>query len=267
MSIEIERVRTHGFTMRFFRFGSGARPFVIIPGLSVQSVMGAAEAIAKDYGIFSRDFTAYVFDRREDAPQGYSLDDMARDTACAFDELGLRGVCLFGASQGGMISMKIAIERPELVGALALGSTAARVDGIAWGVVEKWIRLAGEKDAKALYLDFGEKIYPPEVFAEYRDALCAAAATVTPSELERFGILAGAMKGFDVTEELAALRCPVLVTGSSDDAVLGADALPTLAASIAGAQVKAYDGFGHAAYDLAPDYKETLYRFFLGQRG
>ena len=50
-------------------------------------------------------------------------------------------------------------------------------------------------------------------------------------------------------------------------AVLGADALPTLAASIAGAQVKAYDGFGHAAYDLAPDYKETLYRFFLGQRG
>ncbi len=46
MSIPIETVPTDRFTMEYFRFGAGERPLVILPGLSVQSVMGAADAVA-----------------------------------------------------------------------------------------------------------------------------------------------------------------------------------------------------------------------------
>ena len=140
--IQIETVRTGAFTMDFFRFGQGRRPLVILPGLSVQSVMGASSAVAGAYRPLTEDFTIYVFDRRKELPASYPVEEMARDTAAALCALGLARVCLFGASQGGMLAMKIAAEQPALVERLALGSTAARVTEARGRVMDTWIRLA-----------------------------------------------------------------------------------------------------------------------------
>ena len=74
-------VKTEAFTMRYFSFGRGERPLVILPGLSVQSVMGSAQAVAKEYSVMQEEFTVYLFDRREDLPSKYSVYDMAQDTA------------------------------------------------------------------------------------------------------------------------------------------------------------------------------------------
>ena len=138
----IETLCTETFSMDFFRFGKGAKTLVIIPGLSVQSVMGAADAIAAAYQSLEADYTIYVFDRRADIPSPYTVRDMARDTAEAFRALGLQNVCLFGASQGGMIALVIAIEHPDLVGKIVLGSSSAHVKEPQYRVVENWIRLA-----------------------------------------------------------------------------------------------------------------------------
>ena len=153
-------VRTDAFTMHYFRFGCGEKPLVILPGLSVQSVMDSAQAVAEEYAVMADDFTVWLFDRREDLPPAYSVWDMADDTAAAMKALGLRDVCLFGASQGGMIAMCVAIRYPELVGRLALGSTAPEADTAESGVLEKWIALARSGDAVGLYLAFGRAIYP-----------------------------------------------------------------------------------------------------------
>ena len=100
MSIQIETVHTDTFSMNYFRFGKGEKTLVILPGLSVQSVMGAADAIAAAYQPCEEIFTTYVFDRRSELPSSYPVREMARDTAEAFRMLGLKNVCLFGASQG-----------------------------------------------------------------------------------------------------------------------------------------------------------------------
>lgn len=266
MSIRIETVRTDAFSMDFFRFGRGPRPLVILPGLSVQSVMGAAEAVAAAYRSLEDQFTIYVFDRRRELPPVYTVEDMARDTAAAFETLGLENVCLFGASQGGMIALVIAIEHPELVGKLALGSSAANVRPAQYRVVEEWIRLAQAKDRAGLYLSFGREVYPAKVFAQYRDMLLAAAETVTDEDLQRFIRLAEGMKGFDVTDQLSRIRCPVLALGSYEDRVLGDDATMEIAAKLdERAALYLYVGYGHAAYDTAPDYRERLLRFFSGE--
>ena len=110
MSIPIETVRTKEFTMDFFRFGKGSKTLVILPGLSIQSVMAAADAIAAAYQSLEDSFTVYVFDRRAELPAAYSVRKMAQDTAEAFQFLGLENVCIFGASQGGMLALVIAIE-------------------------------------------------------------------------------------------------------------------------------------------------------------
>ena len=265
-SIPIEKVETPDFTMNYFRFGSGGRTFVILPGLSVQSVMNSAAAVADAYGSMAEDFTVYVFDRRSELPQTYSVHDMARDTAEAMSILGLHDVYLFGASQGGMMAMVIAAEHPELVGKLALGSAAAKIDEVQYRAIEEWIDIAKRKDAVSLYLDFGKKLYPPEVFEQYRKALILAGKAVTDHELERFIVLAEGTRGFDITGGLQNIRCPVLAIGAEDDAVLGPDAAAEIVEQLGSREdfeLRIYDGYGHAAFDTAPDYKERLMRFFM----
>lgn len=265
MSIPIETVRTDSFSMNFFRFGRGERTLVILPGLSVQSVMAAADAVAAAYQALEELFTIYVFDRRTELPDAYSIEDMARDTAEAFRVLGLKEVCLFGASQGGMIAQSLAVEYPELVGRMALGSTSPHIREEQRRVIESWVRLAENRDRVGLYLAFGEEIYPPAIFEQYRELLVTMAGTVTDEELDRFILLAKAIYGFNITDRLDRIRCPVLVIGVYEDRVLGSDATMEIAEKLDGktdARLYLYVGYGHAAYDTAPDYRDRLLRFF-----
>lgn len=255
----IETVNTNGFTMDFFRFGCGGEALAILPGLSVQSVMNLADAVADAYRLLADDFTVYVFDRRRELPDAYPIYDMARDTAAAMKALDLHHVNLMGASQGGMIAMAIAVEHPELVRKLVLCSTAARVAGTR--AIDRWIGLAKAGRAEELYLAFGEDVYPRDVFDQSRDALIAAAATVTDDELARFVILAEDIRGFDIADDLAKIACPALMVGSRDDRVLGGDASMQIAERLRNCELHMYDGYGHAAYDTAPDFKARVLRF------
>jgi len=261
----IESVHTGAFSMDFFRFGSGEKTLVILPGLSVQSVMGAADAIAAAYRSLTDAYTIYVFDRRAELPASYPVRDMARDTAAAFQALGLKNVCLFGASQGGMIALVIAIEHPELVGKMVLGSSSAHVQEAQYRVVEEWIRLAKAGDRVGLYLAFGREIYPPAVFEQARETLIETAGTVTEAELSRFITLAEGTKDFCVVDELDRIRCPVLAIGVFEDGVLDSDATMEIAEKLdqhADFRLYMYTGYGHAAFDTAPDYRERILRFF-----
>ncbi len=265
MAIPIQKVCTDSFTMEYFRFGTGEKTFVILPGLSIQSVMGAAEAVAKEYSVFSDEYTVYVFDRRAELPAYYPVREMARDTAKSIQALGLENIFLFGASQGGMIALVIAIEYPELVRKMVLGSTSANIQEEQFKTLRKWIDLAAARDSEGLYLDFGKDIYPPTVFEQYRDLLAQAGRTVVNGELDRFIILAEGIRGFNVVEELDRIRCPVLAIGDFEDQLLDADATMEIAEKLdekRDFRLYMYMGYGHAAFDTAPDYRDRMYRFF-----
>ena len=262
----VETVTAEGFTMDYIRFGHGGKPLVILPGLSVQSVMGSADAVADAYQSMTDEYTVYLFDRRKELPESYSIFEMAQDTAEAMEILGLAQADLFGASQGGMIALVIAAEHPELVHKLVLGSTAAQIGEEDFQTIENWIELAKAGDAEGLYLAFGEALYPPELFALYHDALIAAAETVTEEDLARFVVLAEGIRGFECSAELEKIQCPVLVIGSMTDQVLGAEASFRIAELLSGredAELFMYGAYGHASYDIAPDYKDRLLDFYL----
>ena len=168
MNIKRGTVQTENFSMPWFSFGQGEKPVVILPGLSVTSVVDAAAAVAQEYACLAEDFTVYVFDRRVELPEVYPIAAMAEDTAAAMRQLGLHDVYLFGASQGGMMALVIAIEHPELVKKLALGSTTAHMHPEQAAAANRWLELARAGDGEGLCLAFGEAVYPPAVFAQYR---------------------------------------------------------------------------------------------------
>ncbi len=263
---ETGTVKTKDFEMDYFTFGSGDKVSVIIPGLSIQSVIPSKDVVEENYSVMNEDFTTYVFDRRKNLPEEYSIYDMADDTAAAMKELGLRDGYFFGASQGGMIAMVIAIRYPELVKKLVLGSTSSHVHHSQRKVLDEWIKLAEAKDRNGLYHEFGKEIYPPAVYDQYRDYFTETAKTVTDAELERFVILARAIYDFNITDELEKIDCPVLTLGEFNDEVLDSDATMEIAEKLdhrPDFALYLYNGFGHAAFDTAPDYKYRVRDFFM----
>ncbi len=266
MAIKIESIETGKFTMEFFRFGNGDRTYVILPGLSVKSVMPLADAVAEANKIMHDDFTAYVFDPRRDIPEGYSIEDMARDTAEAIMELGLKDIYLFGASMGGMIAMTIAIEHPELVKKLVLGSSSSHVKEEQRKVIESWVDLAKKRDGEGLYLEFAKEVYPPQAYEGMKDYLISEGRTVTDEEFDKFIILAESIKSFDVSDKVDQIKCPVLAIGVFEDAVLDSDATMEIAEKLDEREdfrLYMYIGYGHAAYDIAPDYLQRIKEFFI----
>ena len=266
MKIPIQTVTTAGFSMDYICFGNGAHTMVILLGLSVQSVHPQAKAIAKQYARFTDDYTVFLFDRRKELPPVYTVEDMANDTAAAFESLGLENIYLFGASQGGMMAMLIALDHPHLVKKLALGCTAARLPAAQAEVFTAWLHLAETGERKKLYECFAEAIYPPALFKKYRPVLGLLAKGVTQEDLKRFITLAEGTAAYDILERVPAIRQPVLVLGAEDDGVLGPQAAKELAAALQNnphATCHIYEpGYGHAAYDTAPDFGERVYAFF-----
>ena len=267
MSYSTEKVITSSFTIPYIKFGTGDKTLVILPGLSLQSVIPAAPAIEKQYQIFCKEYTVYLFDRREDMPNSYSVYNMAEDTAKGMKMLGISNACLFGVSQGGMIAMIIAAEYPGLVEKLALGSSAAYITKSSAAVLNEWRSFAEKGDAQALCLSFGEKVYSAEVFAQYKDAFIILARNINENDLKRLITLVKGTLSFDMRDRLASIKCPVLAIGDTDDKVLGTDSVLQIFAlqkDNPGFEMFLYSGYGHAAYDTAPDYAQRLYEFFKG---
>ena len=121
----IKCVKTKNFEMDYLQFGSGAKTLVIIPGLSIKSVLLSAESIENAYACFAQDYTVYLFDRKKDTGRRYKIKQMARDSIAAIHALGLKDIYLFGTSQGGMICQFIAAFEPFLVKKMILASTTS----------------------------------------------------------------------------------------------------------------------------------------------
>ncbi len=260
--MKIETVRTSDFAMRYFRFGNAdAMPLVVLPGLSVKSVMESADTIAGVFTKLGAHFDVYVMDRRSDLPEAYSMEDMAEDTAAAIKAIGLKEVFLYGVSQGGMMAQLIAVTHPELVRAMILASTTSRVEKDTEDMFAQWTGLARDGKTADLIDAFSERIYSPAFYKKYRKIFRMMASTVTKEDLSRFVILAKSMRGLDITGRLSSITCPVLVIAAEGDRVIPVEAAQRIAGA-AGTEIYIYPGYSHAVYDEAADFQDRLDAFF-----
>ena len=266
MAIMAERatVRLKNNEMDYFTFGRGEKIFVMLPGLSVKSILNNAEGVASAYRMFSDEFTVYCFDRTKFLSENYTIEQLAEDTAEAMTALGLKNVCLMGASQGGMIAMYIAARHPELVGKLLLASTCARLNPTAENVMKTWVALAEKGDINAFCDSFIDVLYSKEFAEMFGRFIRLAHRDVTQEDFNRFIILGKSCDTLSVYDELDKIRCPVLVIGAKADRVLTAEGSVEIAGKLGGnCELYMYDEkYGHCVFDEAPDYKDRIYKFF-----
>ncbi len=242
------------------RFGSGNKPLVIIPGLGLRGVRGSGLLLAYMYRIFTKEFTVYVLDKRAESLEGCTIRNMAKDTACAMERLGLCSADVFGVSMGGMIAQYLAIDYPQLVNRLVLGVTAAKINKTMEDTVSAWIKMAEENDFQAIVMDMAPKMYSPAYLKKYRALLPFLAKTNRSGDLSRFAALARACLTCNAYPELEKITCPAFVIGGKQDKVLTGEASEEIAAAL-GCGLYLYPELGHAAYEEAPDYNQKIYQF------
>lgn len=259
-AIEKKTIVTDRFEMDYISFGSGPGTLVMIPGMSLRSTLLQAEAVAGGYKLFWDRYTVYLFDRVKRLRQGYTVKNMADDTAAAMRVLELSGVHMIGYSQGGMIAMHIAAAYPELVSKLVLGSTTACPNENARDIVKAWSSLAAGHDVTGLNHSMFSIIYSEEFLAGYREAFEYFEKKGTIEEMDRLSMLCDACLTYDGRECLKNIHCPLLVLCSAKDKLFPA-AESKYIAGITGAELYVYEGYSHAVYDEAPDFKSRILGF------
>ena len=250
----------NGMQFDYIRFGSGKRTLIMIQGLNTRGIKGAALSLAYMYRIFAKEYTVYLFDRRPVVYDGITVRDMAADIASAMDALGLRNADVFGTSQGGMIAQYLAIDRPDLVRRLVLAVTLSRNNNTVKQVVGDWIEMAERGDMKRFVLDMAEKMYSETYLKKYRPLMPLLTILQKPKDVKRFVILAKSCLTCDTYDILDKIKCPTLVIGGQQDKVVSGVASEEIAEKL-GCALHMYENLGHAAYEEAQDFNQTVYDF------
>ncbi len=257
----VKTVDLYFSTMQYIHFGNpDGRKLVILPGLSLKSVMGAAEAIVNAYTLLAEKYDMYLFDHVGYEKDGYSIASMADDTVKAFEKLGIEHATLMGVSMGGMVSQTIAIDHPEYCDALVLCSTAPRISKETEKLMDNWIELAGSRELAELVESFGEHVYTPAFYQQYKDIILASGDGATEIDFHNFITSANAIRQFDVYDKLKNIKCPVFVINAGNDMVLGSQAADDFI-SVFPESHYTYEGFGHGVYDEAGDYLQRISDF------
>lgn len=240
----------------YVRFGSGERVLIMLPGLGdgLRTVKGTALPMALMYRKLAKDFTIYMFSRKNDLPEGHTTRDMAYDLAKAMEALGIEKASVLGVSMGGMIAQHLAIDHPEKIEKLILVVTASRPNPLLTESVEEWIAQAEQGNHTALMDSNVRKIYSERYYRQNKWLIPIMGKLTKPRSYCRFFVQAQACLTHDAYEALPKITAPTFVIGGDQDRCLGGDASRELAARIPGAKLHMYPQWGHGLYEEAKDF-------------
>ena len=180
---------------------------------------------------------------------GYDLDNLAIDTAELIETLGNPPCHFVGFSMGGMVALRLAIGRPELLRTLILVDTSADSEGPenqrqakVLSFVVRWLgpRLAA---GQVMSLMFGEHFLKDparqEQVAEWRGHFTAN---------DRFGVtraVKGVIERQSVAGDLDKIQLPTLILSGEEDVATTPEKSHKLQAGIAGSQLVSIPRSGH----------------------
>jgi 3-oxoadipate enol-lactonase len=194
-------------------------------------------------------------------PPPYRMEELADDTAAVLDAQGISGAVFVGLSIGGMIGQMLAARRPDLVSALVLMDTAAkmgeaemwqaRMDAVAAGgiaamadpILERWFAPGFKSEKQGFFALWRNMLIrtPPEGYI----GCCAAIA------------------GADLTDQTRELRLPVLAIVGAEDGASPPEKVQATADLISGAEFYVIAQAGHLPCVERPAETAKLISNFL----
>jgi 3-oxoadipate enol-lactonase len=245
---------------------SGSPPLLLIAGRSTDHT-GWRPQIDQ----FRESFRVLVFDHRgvgrSDTPEdGYTTQEMARDTLAVMSHAGIERAHIVGASMGGYIAQELTLLAPDRVGALVLAGTVTHTDSWMrniWALSEALATRDELREARvrqSLLFSFSpDFLNQPEQLERLIQQGLQQPSTQSPPG--RRGHLA-ACASHDTRKRLMAIRAPTLVLAGEYDLLVPVARVYELAQSIPNAQFRVLPG-GHAFMTEEPEPFNAAVRSFL----
>lgn len=259
------RIPFPGTDMDYIRFGTGRKALILLPGLGdgLLTMKGMALPIALMYRAFAREYTVFVFSRKNRMPRGYTTRDMARDQRRAMEALGISRADVVGISMGGMIAQHLAADAPEMVRRLVLVSTCPCANALLTESVTEWMDCAQRDDHMGLMRSTAQRTYTQAYLDREKWAIPIAGKVSKPRSYERFYVQAQACMSHDSLARLPMISAPTLVIGGCLDRTVGSEGSGQIAESIPGARLWMYPQYGHGLYEEAKDFPWRVLNFLL----
>jgi len=229
-----------GARLHYVDEGSGP-PVVFLHGLAadVDTWRDQARRIADRYRTVRLDLRGHG--QSSTPPGPWSIADLAGDVAELCARLSIARAHFVGHSAGGVVAVRLAIDRPDLVASLCLVATAAECNQKAAN--DFYLRWAGIAEAEGMLATLramgvkrevdGSSLGDPLGFARASRAI----ATLYPEPL---------------TPRLAALDCPGLVIVGDKDWI-GAGGAVKASRALRGSELVILPGLGHLPFLQDPD--------------
>lgn len=261
-SVKSDRIKIDDSYMNYITFGNGSRNLIFILGLNVGGTKNSKFMLANMYSIFSEEYSVYIFDRKNDICDNYSVYDMAEDIYKATKIIGIDKADILGISHGGMIAQALVIKYPEIVRKLVLAMTLSRQNKTIRSVIENWIKYASGNDHNSIEKEAFSLMYSDEYLNKYGSKQIISDKNTNSSDLKKFEIIARSCLDLDLYDKLDKIVCPVFVIGGKKDKIVSGKASEEIAEKI-GCEIYMYDDLGHAAYEEAPDFFKRVYDFLI----
>ncbi|NOX72195.1 MAG: 3-oxoadipate enol-lactonase [Alphaproteobacteria bacterium] len=198
-----------------------------------------------------------------DAP--YFMGDLVADLAGLMDALAVRNAVLVGLSIGGMIAQGLAAERPDLLKAMVLSNTGAKIGNEA--IWDERIKAARKGGIDALaeaqlrrWFSQGFRENRPEEFAAW-------SAMLRRTWIEGFIGCSAAIAETDLYDSTARLSLPTLGIASSEDGSTPPDMVRETTELVPNSQFKLIRGAGHLPCVEKPEEYAAILTDFLQQVG
>ncbi|RRV08440.1 pyrimidine utilization protein D [Pseudomonas sp. v388] len=235
---------------------------------------GSGRYWAHDLDVLGRDYRVVVYDHagtgRSPAslPADYSIRHMAQELATLLDSLEIRGCHLIGHALGGLVSMELALLRPDLLKSQVLINAWSSMNphsARCFSVRKQLLAGCGPAayvQAQALFL------YPADWIAANSERLAAdeqhalAHFPDTDNLLRRIN----ALETFDIESRLGEITVPTLLIANRDDMLVPWQRSRHLADHLPHAELVLLEYGGHASSISDPQpYRHALLDY-LGAR-
>jgi len=222
-------------------------------------------ALAKDFRVITYDQTG-TGQSGGTVPPNYTIADMAAEVGSLLDELAVPKVHFIGHALGGLIGLRLAVDRPERLDRLVLVNAWSKTHPhtLRCFAARKSLLLntgvAAYVQAQPLFL------YPAAWLSDRQDWLAeqdaAGIAHFPPTEavLRRIA----AIEAFDLTAEIPSITVPTLVVATTDDVLVPSTCSIALAEELPHARLELLDKGGHAVNITCPAVFDALVTAFLG---
>ncbi|AEQ50645.1 3-oxoadipate enol-lactonase [Pelagibacterium halotolerans] len=249
--------------MQFLKVDDAVLHFQVIGGPENGPVLVFANALGTDFRIW-RDvivclvgkFTILTYDTRghglsETGEGPVTMERHAEDLAAIMDHLGFKRSIICGLSVGGLIAQQLYADRRDLVSALILCDTGAKV-----GDADLWNQRIAAVEANGISV-LSDDLMPNWFTADFRTSRAEELAgyrTMLERQSAR-GYIAtcAAIRDTDLREKARQIGVPTICIVGEQDGSTPVQTVRELAKSIPGSRFEIIGGSGHLACVEAPE--------------